>query len=165
MLSSFLPVGAIALSYLLHADAAPGLTPKPVQLPKKRYNTLVDCDEEQEKKAGRALADMVELASQAYSEAGTDKYGFNHYFKDDELDTFKSAMSTIARNNDPTNAPSYAITEDGVPKDDNDLKSIWLCPLFFKDGVDTKNDLPRADDADARRAWCDQKDYTLFPTA
>lgn len=30
---------------------------------------------------------------------------FKHYFKDDELDTFKSAMSTIQENNDPTNAP------------------------------------------------------------
>ena len=30
---------------------------------------------------------------------------FKHYFKDDELDTFKSAMSTIQQNNDPTNAP------------------------------------------------------------
>ncbi|CAL8584536.1 hypothetical protein XPA_010126 [Xanthoria parietina] len=96
-------------------------------------------------------------------------------------------MSIISQNNDPTNAPfnfilnctptgkeldlckekkgSYAITDATVPKNDQDLKSIWLCPLFFDKGTDTKNDLPKTDDADALKKWCDQKDYTLFPTA
>lgn len=38
-----------------------------------------------------------------------------------------------------------------------------LPPLFHRD--DTKNDLPNTDDEDALKAWCDQKDYTFFPTA
>ena len=59
---------------------------------------------------------------------------------------------------------SYAITDITVPKDDNDHKTIWLCPLFFT-GDQTKNDLPDTEDADKLKAWCDQKDYTLFPTA
>lgn len=59
---------------------------------------------------------------------------------------------------------SYAITDSTVPTDDNDHKSIWLCPLFFS-GDDTKNDLPNTEDADKLNAWCNQKDYTFFPTA
>ena len=80
-------------------------------------------------------------------------------------------MNTIQQNNDPTNAPynlsclrSYAITDSTVPRDDKDHKSIWLCPLFFT-GKDTKNDLPDTKDEDKLKEWCDQKDYTLFPTA
>lgn len=60
---------------------------------------------------------------------------------------------------------SYAITDATVPENDRDLKSMWLCPLFFDKGPDTKNDLPSTDDEDALKKWCDQKDYTLFPTA
>lgn len=60
---------------------------------------------------------------------------------------------------------SYAITDATVPKDDQDLKSIWLRPFFFDKGTDTKNNLPKTDDADALKKWCDQKDYILFPTA
>ncbi|MCJ1425284.1 hypothetical protein MMC29_003172 [Sticta canariensis] len=129
---------------------------------------------------------MANLALHAYDEASSDSYGFKHYFKDDELDKFKLAMSTIQQNNDPTNAPynfiincdptgevlkdckngegSYAITDPTVPQDDNDHKSIWLCPLFFT-GDQTKNDLPNTEDADKLKAWCDQKDYTFFTTA
>ena len=33
-----------------------------------------------------------------------DRIRYNHYFKDDELEVFKTAMSVIAGNNDPTNA-------------------------------------------------------------
>jgi hypothetical protein len=76
MLAKFLPVGAIALSYLLHyAEAAPGHTLKSASSLTKRANTFVGCDEKQRKKAGQAAADMANLALHAYSEAGTDKYG------------------------------------------------------------------------------------------
>ncbi|KAI4112291.1 MAG: hypothetical protein LQ345_006539, partial [Seirophora villosa] len=187
MLAYFVPAGAIALSCLLHyAEAAPGFAPKSASSLTKRYNTFIGCDDKQRTKAGQAAADMANLALHAYSEASTDKYGFKHYFRDDDLDKFKLAMSTIQGNNNPTNAPynfiincnptgdneelckadkgSYAITDPSVPKDDNDYKSIWLCPLFFT-GDDTKNDLPDTEDGDKLKAWCDQKDYTLFPTA
>ncbi|KAI4270323.1 MAG: hypothetical protein LQ337_006750 [Flavoplaca oasis] len=187
MLAYFLPAGTIALSYLLHyAEAAPGLAPTSASSLTKRNSMFVGCDDKQRTKAGQAAADMANLALHAYNEASADKYGFNHYFKDDELAVFKSAMSTIQQNNDPTNAPynfiincsptgdeekrckkgkgSYAITDITVPKDDNDHKSMWLCPLFFT-GDDAKNDLPNTQDGDKLKAWCDQKDYTLFPTA
>ncbi|MCJ1467193.1 hypothetical protein MMC07_005816 [Pseudocyphellaria aurata] len=186
MLSHFLPVGAIALSLLQYAEAAPGFSPKSASSLTKRANTFVGCNDDQRNKAGQALADMANLALHAYDEAGTEKYGFKHYFKDDELDTFKTAMSAISENNDPTNAPynfivncdptgdvadscdedggSYAITDSTVPANDNDYKSIWLCPLFFT-GDDTKNNLPNTEDADQLQAWCNQKDYTFFPTA
>jgi hypothetical protein len=76
MLANFLPVGAIALSYLLHyAEAAPGLTLKSTSLLAKRDNTFVGCDEKQQTKAGQAAADMANLAHHAWSEASTDKYG------------------------------------------------------------------------------------------
>ena len=76
MLAQFLPVGAIALSCLLHyGEAAPGLTPKPASSLTKRANTFVGCDEKQRTKAGQAAADMANLALHAYSEASTDKYG------------------------------------------------------------------------------------------
>ncbi|KAL6715230.1 hypothetical protein ACLMJK_007494 [Lecanora helva] len=129
---------------------------------------------------------MANLALWGYNGADTNSYGFNHYFRDDGLGFFKSAMSAIQQNNDP-HAPytfivncsptgdvlkkcndgkgSYAITDATVPKDDNDIKSMWLCPLFFNGGADTKNDLPNTEDTDALNAWCNQKDYTLFPTA
>ena len=58
---------------------------------------------------------------------------------------------------------SYAITDASVPKNDNDHKSIWLCPLFFT-GDDTKNDLPNTDDRAKLEQWCTQKDYTFFVT-
>lgn len=114
---------------------------------------------------------------------------YSHYFKDDEFNVFMSAMSTIAQNSDPTNGPynfiincsptddiaaqckasksgSYAITDATVPKDDNDIKSMWLCPLFFT-GDDTKNDLPSTADADKDKldAWCKQDNYKKFTTA
>ncbi|KAL8901178.1 MAG: hypothetical protein Q9207_005337 [Kuettlingeria erythrocarpa] len=93
-------------------------------------------------------------------------------------------MSAISENNDPTNPPykfiinctptgdvlddcseSYAITDATIPKDDNDLKSIWLCPQFFNGGIDSKNDLPNPSDKEALKEWCDQPDYTSLPTA
>ncbi|KAL9011938.1 MAG: hypothetical protein Q9173_003258 [Seirophora scorigena] len=77
---------------------------------------------------------MANLALHATSEASTNKYGFNHYFKEDEHDKF-----------------SYAITDSTVPIDDNDHKSIWLYPLFFT-GDDTKNDLPGIEDGDKLKA-------------
>ena len=58
---------------------------------------------------------------------------------------------------------SYAITYATVPKDNNNIKSMWLCALFFKDGLDTKNNLPNKEDTDALNAWCNQDDYTFFP--
>ncbi|MCJ1468352.1 hypothetical protein MMC07_006980 [Pseudocyphellaria aurata] len=194
MLPHFLPVGAIALSSLLqYAEAAPGFPPKTASSLSKRFNTFVGCGDPEgpevdpkRSKAGQALADMANLALHAYDEASADKYGFKHYFRDYELHTFKTAMSAIAENNDPTNAPynfiincdptdhiaelcdkdggSYAITDAAVPADDNDHKSIWLCPLFFT-GDDTKNNLPNTENADELQAWCNQKDYTSFPTA
>ncbi|KAL9630443.1 MAG: hypothetical protein Q9204_004718 [Flavoplaca sp. TL-2023a] len=187
MLAHFIPAKVIALSYLLqYAEAAPSLAQKTLSSLTKGDNIFVGCDDKQRTKAGQAAADMANLALHAYNEASADKYGFNHYFKDDELDKFKSAMNTIQQNNDPTNAPysfiincsppgdveklckdgkgSYAITDSTVPKDDNDHKSIWLCPLFFT-GKDTKNDLPDTEDEDKLKEWCDQKDYTLFVTA
>ncbi|KAL8643115.1 MAG: hypothetical protein Q9226_008431 [Calogaya cf. arnoldii] len=185
-----MPAGAIALFYLLcSTEAAPGFATKSAASLLKRANTFVGCDTEQKRKAGQGLADMANLAMWAYNEAGEDKYGFKHYFRDNELGQFKTAMSTIASNNDPTNAPftfilncsptgdvekackagkgSYAITDATVPQDDNDLKSIWLCRMFFdKDkGVDSRNDLPNTSDEEEMKNWCEQKDYTLFSTA
>ena len=57
----------------------------------------------------------------------------------------------------------YAITDGAVPENDNAYKSIWLCPLFW-DGPDSKNNLPNTE-TDELKTWCDQKDYTFFPTA
>ena len=64
----------------------------------------------------------------------------------------------------PDSFHRYAITDATVPANANDIKSIWLCPLFFT-GDDTKNDLPSSEDEEALKTWCDQKDYTFFPTA
>ena len=72
----FLPVGAVALSYLLnHAQAAPGIAPKPASSLIKRANTFLGCDDKQRTKAGQAAADMANLALHADLEAGTDKFG------------------------------------------------------------------------------------------
>lgn len=76
MLAQFLPVGAIALSYLLHhAEAAPGVISKSASSLTKRANTFVGCDDNQRTKAGQAAADMANLALWGYSEASPDKYG------------------------------------------------------------------------------------------
>lgn len=76
MLAKFLPVGAIALSYLLHyAEAAPGLAPKSASALTKRAAKIVGCDDKQRTKASQAAADMANLALHAYTEASTDKFG------------------------------------------------------------------------------------------
>lgn len=76
MLAQLLPVGALALSCLLHyAEAAPGLAPRSALPLTKRANKFIGCDEKQRTKAGQAAADMANLALHAYSEASTDKYG------------------------------------------------------------------------------------------
>ncbi|KAG7007539.1 hypothetical protein G7Y79_00009g026480 [Physcia stellaris] len=187
MLSNTIPLQAIAFTSILRfADAAPSFAPRSTSSLSKRANTFVGCDETQRTKAGQAAADMANLAMWAYEGASTDSYGYKHYFKDDELDVFKTAMSEISGNNNPTNAAynfiincnptdqvldrcnsgdgSYAITDATVPANDDDFKSIWLCPLFFT-GPDTKNNLPNTEDEAELQAWCNQKDYTFFPTA
>ena len=76
MLSQFVPVGTIALGYLLHyAHAAPGPVPMPASLLDKRFNTFIGCKGKHAIKARQAIADMGNLTLHAYSEASTDKYG------------------------------------------------------------------------------------------
>ena len=127
MLSQFLPVATLFLSTLFHhAGAAPSPVLDIRSSLGKRSNTYVGCSDDQRTKLGTALADMANLGLHGFDQASTKNLGyessslhngvefeslmrrhtrFTHYFKNDELDTFKKAMSTISSNNDPTNPP------------------------------------------------------------
>ena len=77
MFTKFLTVGSFSLSYLFQsAGAAPALIPRSASSLTKRDNTFIGCDGNQRTKAALAVADMANLASIAYTEASTDKYGY-----------------------------------------------------------------------------------------
>ena len=44
-------------------------------------------------------------------------FRFTHYFKDDELEKFKTAMSEISGNNNPTNAAYNFVINCSPPAD------------------------------------------------
>ncbi|KAL9110226.1 MAG: hypothetical protein Q9187_008076 [Circinaria calcarea] len=174
--------GLILVSGMSYTNAAPVLSPRSLSPLNKRFNTLLGCDEKQTTKIGKALADMASLAIHAYYGADVSSLGYSHYFQADELKVFKSAMSTVASNNDPTNPlyqfivncdptgdvlkscgkKTYAITDSTVPKEDNDLKSIWICPLFWT-GPDSSQDLPSGQDATDE--FCKKTNYKQYVTA
>ncbi|KAM0797972.1 hypothetical protein BDR22DRAFT_823780 [Usnea florida] len=177
--------GTILLSLVSVIVAAPSHSNVATSSLVKRSNTFVGCSDDQRTKAGQALADAANLALIAFDQASTSDPGFSHYFQATALGVFKNAMSTIAENNEPTNPSyqfiincdptgpvlktcgkkSYAVADSTVPANDNDLKTIWLCPLFWKPGPDSAQNLPDTNDEDALNKWCAGTDYTKFVTA
>lgn len=59
---------------------------------------------------------------------------------------------------------SYAITDATVPANANDIKSMWICPLFWT-GPDSARNLPDTDNQDDLSAFCSGTNYQQYVTA
>ena len=113
---------AITVALLGFTNASPISTSERAAAILKRYNTVINCDNDLPTKdldnnlntqadlIGRASADMATLANFAFTELdvtgrGAGSPAFQHYFLPDDLDLAKRLFSAVAENNDPTNSP------------------------------------------------------------
>ena len=75
MANKWILVGALLSTFVGYVHAAPGLAPRAPSPLVKRFAKRIDCDDEQNKKIGRALADMANLGLHAYDTASKDTLG------------------------------------------------------------------------------------------
>lgn len=153
-------IPAVTLALFSLINASPVDISERSLAPVKRYNTVVNCDEDLPEKdpdnnlntkrdlLGRALADMVTLANHGFNELfdrGKESLAFQHYFLPDDLDLVRSLFGGVAENNNPTNVP-YEFIVDCKPvsqcsdktyaitnprPESGGPRTMTICPAFF----------------------------------